>query len=110
MIPYITYRENDSEGRLCYFILQKDFPHFVGLLSTGKLDTVLASSPIAGYNLWINFNGCLRGNVIPSYKNIIDEIEKEMSSMAIWFYNNRILVEPKKYERFKIKAHDSISK
>lgn len=103
MQNYITYRENDEDGRLCYFILQKAFPHFVGLLSTGKLENSLASMPIAGYNLWINFNGTLRGNTIPSYKNILDEIQSFISDMAIWFYNNRILIEPKKYEKFKIR-------
>ncbi len=102
MIPYITYREPDSEGRLCYYILQKKFPHFVGILSTGPLENSLASAPVPSYNLWINFKGTLIGNTIPDYKNILQEITDEFARMADWFFEHRIKNEPKKYLKFKI--------
>lgn len=101
MIPYITFRETDSSGRLCYYILQKAHPHYKALLSVGKLEDTLASMPVLGYNLYLNFNGCLRGNVLPAYKDAIQEIEFVLDSMATWFYENRVLAEPKKYLKFK---------
>lgn len=103
MIPqYITYRENDSENRLCYYILQKAFPHYIGLLSVGQLENTLTSMPVGNYNLYVNFYGTLVGKFLPAYKDAIQEIELEMISMAEWFYYNRVLTQPKKYDKFKI--------
>jgi len=102
MIPYITYREIDSEGRLCYYILQKQFPHYKGIIALGKLENALSSAPIAGYKMYVNFNGTLRGNLIPSYNDVMKEIDIIMEDMAIWFLNNRILADQKKYSKFKL--------
>lgn len=102
MIPYITFRENNEDGLLCYYILQKAFPHYVGLIATGILENTLSYAPVAGYNLYVNFKGTLRGNLIPNYKDVLQEIGIEMSNMAEWFYYNRVITEPKKYLRFKI--------
>jgi len=101
MNKYLTYRETDSGNRLCYYILQKEFPHYKALLSVGKIEDALVSMPILGYNLYVNFNGVLRGNLIPNYNNVMDEIKMIMDEMADWFYHNRILIEPKKYNKFK---------
>lgn len=103
MIPnYITYRENNENGLLCYYILQKAFPHYIGLLSVGQLENTLASMPVGNYNLYVNFYGCLVGRFLPAYKDALQEIEAEMISMAEWFYYNRVLTQPKKYDKFKI--------
>lgn len=101
MMPYITYRETDSDGRLCYYILQKAFPHYKAILSIGKLEDTLASMPVLGYNLYLNFAGTLVGNFLPAYKDALKEIEATLFSMAEWFYVNRVLAEPKKYSKFK---------
>lgn len=104
MIPnYITYRENNENGLLCYYILQKAFPHYIGLLSVGQLENTLASMPVGNYNLYVNFYGCLVGRFLPAYKDALQEIEAEMISMAEWFYYNRVLTQPKKYDKFIIK-------
>ena len=102
MIQYITYREIDTEGRLCYYILQKEFPHYKGIIALGKLENTLSSATIAGYKMYVNFNGTLRGNLIPSYNDVLKEIDIIMEDMAIWFLNNRILADQKKYSKFKI--------
>lgn len=102
MMRYITYREIDSEGRLCYYILQKQFPHYKGIIALGKLENTLSSAPIAGYKMYVNFNGTLRGNLIPSYNDVMKEIDIIMEDMAIWFLNNRILADQKKYSKFKV--------
>lgn len=102
MIQYITYREIDTEGRLCYYILQKEFPHYKGIIALEKLENTLSSAPIAGYKMYVNFNGTLRGNLIPSYNDVLKEIDIIMEDMAIWFLNNRILADQKKYSKFKI--------
>lgn len=99
--PYITYREfiNDELG---YFICQKDFPHYLCRISDKPIVNFIQPIPITDYNLWITFNATLRGNVIPSYKDIGEEIVSVMQSMAAWFYNNRILPNEKKYKKWKI--------
>lgn len=101
MNRFITYREEDKDGRLCYYILQKDFPHFVGVISTYPSEGTW-QSPISNYNMWVVYAGTIRGNLIPSYRNISDETQSVFDEMASWYYQNRILKEPNKYKKFKI--------
>jgi hypothetical protein len=100
MIPYITYRE-EKEGNLLYYILQKEHPHYVGVIAYNVIENKI-QIPITEHNLYVTFAGTIAGNYIPSYKDVVSQIENTMSSMAIWFYDNRILKEPKKYQKFKI--------
>lgn len=102
---YITYRETDSQGLLCYYILQKAHPHYKAILSIGKLEDTLASMPVLGYNLYLNFNGTLVGNFLPFYNDAIKDIEATLLDMSEWFYINRILAEPKKYSKFRHDSH-----
>jgi len=102
MIPYVTYRETDEGGRLCYYILQKAYPHFIGIISVGQLEGTLCSMPVGNYNLYVNFYGTLVGKFLPSYKDVLQDIEVAITGMSDWFYYNRVLTEPKKYEKFKI--------
>lgn len=107
MNPYITYREHDGVGNLKYYILQRAFPHFIGVLSEHPNHGSLVSIPIHGYNLWVNFGGTIRGNIIPQYQNIQDEIQSIYNSMASWFYAERIMVDEKRYKKFKIISDDN---
>lgn len=100
---YITYRESDAEGNQQYFILQKEFPHFVAKISEQPIVNFIQPMPITNYNLYLVFNGCLRGNIIPSYKDIGEEVKSVMNSMAIWFFEQRVLPNEKKYKKWKIK-------
>ncbi len=102
MIPYITYREINDTGVLCYYILQKVFPNYVGIVSVGKLDNAIASEPIAGYHLYVNFHGTINGRMIPNFKDVLQDIQTCLMSMDNWFLENRIKTEPKKYAKFKI--------
>lgn len=98
---YITYREEDSDGVLRYYILQKQFPHYVGvILEAPKQGTW--QSPIAGYNLWVCYAGTIRGNMIPSYKNVSQETQSVYDDMAQWYLANRIIKQPERYKKFKI--------
>lgn len=106
---FITYRELNDTGLLCYYICQKAHPNYVGIVSVGQMVDTLASAPVGGYNLYVNFNGCLHGNYVPSYNTVIDDITHTMWDMATWFYENRVMAEPKKYSKFKIIRNDSIS-
>lgn len=91
-----------QDEKLQYFILQKAHPHFKGIITDVPLDKIVPSIPVSGYNLYINFDGCLRGNVIPSYKGIEGEIASVLNDMSIWFYEQRILFNPKKYKKWKV--------
>ena len=98
---YITYREEDGEGVLRYYVLQKQFPHYVGvILEAPKHGTW--QSPIAGYNLWVCYAGTIRGNMIPSYKSVSQETQSVYDDMAQWYLVNRILKQPERYKKFKI--------
>lgn len=99
--PFISYREIKND-LLCYFILQKSHPHYVGIISVGKLNDVLSSVPIAGYQLFVNFDGCLIGNFVPSYLDVIKDIDRVMRSMSDWYLANRIITDEKKYSKFKL--------
>lgn len=100
-LEYISYRENDEDGELQYYILQRDFPHYIGLISTYPKDSIVPSIQITNYYLWVVFNGSLRGSLIPGYKNIEKDIKFVLNDMAIWYYAYRIVPNEKKYKKFK---------
>ncbi len=102
MSDFITFRELDADGKFAYYILQKDFPHYIGVIYPFPKKNFIEPSPIAGYNLWVTFNGTLRGLVIPAYKNIADEIVIVLDKMANWYLQQRVLPEQKKYKKYKI--------
>ena len=100
--PYLTFVESDEVWLLRYFILQKDFPHFMMVISEQPIKKIFLPVPINGYKLWVVFHGCLRGNVIPSYHDVDEELRVIMSDMADWYLNNRILTNEKKYKKWKL--------
>ena len=102
MNKYITFRDNDNDGVLQYYILQREFPHYVGLISSIPIPEAMCCSPIPGYNMYVVFSGTLRGNIVPSYKDIVKEIESVFDDMATWYYSERIMKDEKKYKKFKI--------
>ena len=106
MKPYILYLEEDTNGYLCTYILQKKFPHFTGLVSRlpaqGKF-----YAPVTGYNLWIVLCGTIGGNLVPSYRNISDEIQDSLEGMATWYYQNIIVRNPELYKNYKINVQST---
>lgn len=109
MTPYITFRDTDKENNLQYYILQRDYPHYVGLVAAKPKEGALAQAPIAGYNMYIIIEGTLRFNLIPNYKNVIEEMQLIAETMAVWYYTDRMIMDKKRYEKFKIKTNDTIS-
>lgn len=101
MNPFITYRDVDENGELQYYILQRAFPHYVGILSSNPLTTSW-QSPIAGYHLNVVYAGTIRGNVMPIYRGADRDILLALEEMANWYYHNRIIKEPGKYKKFKV--------
>lgn len=99
MIPYITFREGDNG--LQYYILQKEFPHYLCLITDYRLNSAIPPHKIVGYNLWVNFNGTIRGMVVPGYFDVQKDILFVMNDMADWFYANRIVPQDKKFKKFK---------
>jgi hypothetical protein len=97
-MPFITYRET-LNGDLRYYILQKSHPHFVGEIVSAPSEAIMLV-PITRHSLWVKFAGTIYGNMIPSYRNIQEEMEEVYTNMAEWFYQNRILPEPKKYKKW----------
>ena len=106
MTPYITFRESDNEGNLRYYILQKAFPHFLGAITYLPIDNaIIHSAPISDYNMYVSFSGTIKGNVIPLLNSIDKEAESIMADMAQWYYQNRIMVDEKRFKKWKIKSY-----
>lgn len=108
MIPFITFREPDENGGVRYYILQREFPHYIGVVSISP-DGTIVNAPISGYYLWVVFAGTLRGNMIPAFPDVYKEMESVFTAMSEWYYLNRIKSNPKKYAKFKIKENVPIS-
>lgn len=102
MNRYITFRDTNDKGDLLYFILQRDFPHYNCCLADQPIVNFVQPMPISSYNLWIVFVGTLRGNFIPYYQSIGDEIRAVMQDMAEWYFTERILKDEKKFKKWKI--------
>lgn len=103
MNRYITFRDNDSNGKLQYYILQRDFPHYVGIISLAPISGAMCCSPVSGYNLFIVFAGVLRGDYLPAYSGMKQDIENVFNDMAAWYFDQRIRVNERRYEKYKIK-------
>lgn len=101
-VPFITYREPDEFNRLCFYILQKAYPNFIGLLITHPREGAIVNAPIPGYNIWVTYSGVLIGNYVPALRGVENDITQVFYSMAEWYYLNRIKTNPKKYKSFKI--------
>ncbi len=98
--PFITFRELE-DGRLQYYILQKEFPHYLGVISSHPVKSTLCQISIPGYDMWVVFGGTLRGKMIPNYKDVKNDIDVAFHNMAIWFLTERIQAEPKKFNKWK---------
>jgi hypothetical protein len=102
MEPFITFRDTDKNGELQYYILQRAFPHFIGVIKYKPSDTALYYISVSAHHLYILFAGTLQGNFLPGYKDAVEEMEAVIRNMAEWFYANRVIVEPNKYKKWKI--------
>jgi len=100
---FITYREMADDGVLRYYILQRDFPHSIGVVLSSPNHGAVAQSVVAGYNLFIVYDGTLRGNFIAAYPGFEEELNGVFMDMAAWYLSERILTDEKKYLKFKIK-------
>lgn len=100
--PFITYREQVDSGELAYFILQRAYPNYIGCLVAYPIEKSIINTPIAGYHLYITFDGVLAGNYIPAYKDVYDEIQSVFMEMARWYLSNRIMIDEKKYKKWKL--------
>jgi hypothetical protein len=102
MSPFVTFRDNDSKGELQYYILQRDYPHFVGVVTYYPKGGAICEVPVSGHNLFVSFCGTIRGNYAPAYPKVEEEINQVFHAMAQWFYKNRIAVDPKRYKKWAI--------
>lgn len=108
MSPYITYRDTDKNNQLQYYVLQRAFPHYTGRIVTYPEESVFGIAPIPGYRLWIICDGTIRGSIIPSYKDTVREVTDVLFQMSAWFWAERIVLDEKKFKKWKIISNDSI--
>jgi hypothetical protein len=102
MSPYITFRDHDSKGELQYYILQRDYPHFCGRVDYFPSTEPLCQVPVTGHHLYISYAGTLRGNIAPVHEQFEREILFVFHSMALWFYSERIMKDPKRYRKWLV--------
>lgn len=102
MEPFVTYRDKDRTGILQYYILQRDYPHYVGLISETRSETAIMQMPITKHNLYVIYSGTIRGYYAPGYKDAMQEIEHVFRHMAEWYYHNRIVPDPKRFKKWVV--------
>lgn len=102
MQPFITFRDKDKNGNLQYYILQRDYPHYVGVIASERVVGAIAEAVIPGYSLYVTFSGVLQGNYIPMYKDSKNEAQQILDNMAAWFWSERIAMDKKRFKKFKI--------
>lgn len=103
MSPFITFRDTDKNNTLQYYILQREYPHYLAVISDHPVINKLGQSAVASHNLYIVHVGTLRGiNLIPAQNKVWEEIQSVCDQMAEWFYIHRILPDQKKYKKWRI--------
>lgn len=102
MEPYITFREPDKSGEFQYYILQRSFPHYLAIILHKPKEGAIVCMPVAGHHLYLAFAGTIQGNYLLARNDLQRELQFIFEQMADWFYNKRVLAEPKKYKKFKI--------
>lgn len=102
MSPFVTFRDTDSGGVMQYYILQRAYPHYVAKITYYPTGGSICEVPVTGHNLFVSFSGCLRGNYVPAYPKVEEEINAVFHAMALWFYENRILADEKRYKKWQI--------
>ncbi len=101
---YISFRDNDSKGELQYYILQRDYPHYVARISYKPSTESLMCVPVTDHLLWLIFDGVLAGNYIPAHPSVKQELAEVFFNMATWFYSNRIVGNESKYKKWRVKT------
>ncbi len=102
MEPFITFRDRDKQGELQYYILQRAWPHYVGVIFTYPPADPIMTAAISGYNLFVVYSGTLQGRFLPSNPNWEVEVQGVFQDMATWFHQKRILTEPRRYKKLKV--------
>ncbi len=99
MEKFITFRE-DTDDKTQYYILQRAFPHYICSIVDNQNYKSIMKVPVPQTNLFVAFAGTIRGNFIPDYKNVLDEVKVILHDMALWYYTNRIETNPKRYKKW----------
>ena len=102
MEKFITFREDENQ-KPSYYILQKEFPHFLGRLVDNPYYKSLVNAPVPQTKLYVAIIGTLRGSLIPAYQNVDEEIKTVALDMAYWYFENRVNTNPQKFKRWLLK-------
>jgi hypothetical protein len=102
MEPFITFRDTDRQGNLQYYILQRDYPHYCGMIVEKRSDTAIMQMPVAKHHLYVEYAGTIRGSYVPGHKDVMQEIEHVFRHMAEWYYEHRIVPDPKRFKKWAV--------
>ena len=100
--PFVTFKDTDGQGKLQYYVMQRQYPNFVGTIVERPIEDSLACIPVAGHNLWVAFAGTVQGAYIPISKNMLREITETFIKMAEWYSIHRVMANPGRYKKFKV--------
>lgn len=105
MSPFITFKDLNEKGELELFVLQREYPNFVGRVTYYPTGKEICQVPITAHNLYMTYYSTLRGNFIPLSNYIDLEMQSVFHAMALWFYSERIMKDPKRYRKWSIHAN-----
>jgi len=109
MTPFITFRENDSDGRPIYCIVSRQFPHYVAEIVDNPAYKSLILVPIPSTTLYLAFSGTLQGRIVPSSPQLIKEISATFVNMAQWYSANRVATNPKRFKKWLFNQEQPMS-
>ena len=93
--PFIAYFE-DRE----LYVMQRAYPSYVGKVI--ELPSRKQNHPVPGYHLFIQYDGTIQGNFMPTWSDVQQEINETLDNMAT-FISEWMEVNESGYEKFKIK-------
>ncbi len=102
MTQYITFRDVDSNNELCYFILLRKWPYYIGKVIPYYQPDAIAIANVPAHSLWVVYDGVIEGRYFPSNGAMKDELKEVFQKMAEWYYANRILTNPKKFKKWAL--------
>lgn len=79
------------------YILQTSYPYTVGQLGPEAMIDMWTAVQVAGYEIYIAFQGTFMGDNFPFSPNMETQMNKELNAMASWYL---IEVIAKDLERF----------
>jgi hypothetical protein len=94
-------------GELQYFILQREWPHYIGMIIDNPNYKSLVKVPVPNTTLYVSLWGTLQGRLLPANAGMDNGIAATLTNMAVFYYEERIIPNQKKYKKWLLKPQST---